>query len=288
MTRRISEPATGPTRRRAVVAGGVVVVAYLLLVVVGGYLSPFARRPLLDGFGSVPPYRWVRPPPPLAHTNQKPTPAKASLTLDPQSGSEANVVSTPDLQVSIAFGPGAFPVHGGARSVSISVKPLAPTGFGTPPRGQALFGNVYRLTARYQPGGPEAPRTSVPGQITLFYPGSPDNLQHNHTVLQSNDGRTWRALQTDDFQGAQQASASITHLGYYAVGQSARGTTKPPPTGRFLYYAILGIVVGGGAAVLVVAEVRTRRRRRERGAGRRTPERRSPPRSKSSRHRRRR
>jgi hypothetical protein len=253
-----------------------VAVFYLALAAISGRLDPFARRPLLDGFGTPTPYRWVSPPPHLTTKNKLPTSASVKLAVDPQTGSEAQVVTTSDLQASLALGRGAFPPRTGSLAVRITVVPQAPPGAPRLSRGTAIFGNVYMLKARYAPSGPDVPRLTSPGQLTLFYPSAPDNLLHKHVVLQSNDGRTWHALATDDFQAAQQASASVDQMGYYAVGQSATGTKKPPATGRLIYYLLLGGLVAAGVAAVVVGEVRARRRRNARSSkssGRRPPRR---------------
>jgi hypothetical protein len=255
------------TRRgRAVRAGVAVAVVYLALAAISGGLDPFARRPLLDGFGTPTPYRWVSPPPHLTTKNKRPASASVKLDVDPQTGSEAQVVTTSDLQVSLALGPGAFPPRPGGPSVRITIVPQAPSGAQTLPRGTSIFGNLYVLKARYSPSGPDVSRLRSPGQLTLFYPSAPDNLLHKHVVLQSNDGRTWRALATDDFQAAQQASASVDLLGYYAVGQSTTGTKKPPATGRLIYYLLLGGLLSVGVVVLVLGEIRLRRGRRARSS----------------------
>src|SRR5207248_8735887 len=95
-------------RRRAAVWGVAATVAYLTGAAVSGHLSPFARRPLLDGTGPPPPYNWVSPPPDLSGGNQPPTPGAFTLDLNPQTGTEADVLSTQDVQVSLAVGTGAI------------------------------------------------------------------------------------------------------------------------------------------------------------------------------------
>jgi hypothetical protein len=248
---------------RAVAVGAAVALAYVALAVVSGHLSPFARRPLLDGFGQPQPYRWVSPPPALASGNKRPASVSTAIHIDPHSGSQADVVSTSDVQASLALGPGTFPPKGAATDVRVTVKPLAPGGFGSAGGGRTLFGNVYRIQATYVPGGAKVSRLAGPGQLTLFYPAAPDNLLRRHVVLESIDGHTWKALPSDDFQGAQQASAQVTSLGYFAVGQSATGSKASAASkGRLVYYLILGVLVGGAVAALVVAEVRIRRSRR--------------------------
>ena len=62
-------------RSRALGAGLAVVIVYAATAILSGHLSPLSSGPLLDGLAPPTAYRWVEPPPELAATNQKPTPA---------------------------------------------------------------------------------------------------------------------------------------------------------------------------------------------------------------------
>ena len=112
--------------RRALVLGLGVAGAYLVLAAVSGRLSPFASRPILDGFAPPPPYHWVSPPPDLASTNKPPSAGRFTLSLDPTTGSKADVFSTADGQVSLALGEGAVPSRPGQDSVALTITPMAP------------------------------------------------------------------------------------------------------------------------------------------------------------------
>jgi hypothetical protein len=247
---------------RTVVGAGVglaAVAAYLLLAMVSGRLSPLARRPLLDGFRPPPAYRWVSPPPDLAGHNQRPASGSARIHLDP-GGSAAAVFATSDAQATLVFPARSFPVMSGASAVTVRVDPIAPPTSASVPTGLRIAGNVYRITATYVPSGGTVTSLRQPGQLTLFYPASPDTLLHKHWVLASPDGKTWTRLPTTDSPSQQLATANIRSLGQFAVGESASGTKAPFPVGRVVYYAILGLLAAGLVFLFVRTELRLRRR----------------------------
>ena len=123
--------------------GVLVVAAYLVATAVSGRLTPLARRPLLDGFVPPPPYRWVSPPPDLASSNKRPGVGRFSIDLDPTTGSQANVFSTPDTQVSLALAQGAIPPRAGDAAVALLIAPLAARGDASLPPAVEIAGNVY-------------------------------------------------------------------------------------------------------------------------------------------------
>src|SRR2546425_2278112 len=119
-------PDPGMTRRtRALLLGLAVAGAYITGAAATARLSILGRAPLLDGFTAPPPYRWVSPPPALASTHLQPASGRFTINIDPQSGSEANVWTTHDAQVSVALGQGAIPPSGHADAI-LRITPLAP------------------------------------------------------------------------------------------------------------------------------------------------------------------
>jgi hypothetical protein len=262
--------------RRALAAGVAVTALYLVLAVVSGRLSPLARRPLLDGFAPPPPYRWVRPPPSLASTNEKPSSGRFTIALG-TGGSEAGVFSTDDSQASLALGQGAIERSPGDRSVLLRITPLAPAAGVSSPGGMALSGNVYRFAADYRPSGSPVASLGSPGQLVLAYPAAADALLHRHTLLRSDDGTSWKAVQSIDSIGQQLVQGDVDGLGYFAVGQAKPGTPRHTSTGTIVYRVILiaGIVVV--VAAIGVAELRNRRRRRRTRRPRPRPGKRPPP-----------
>ncbi len=261
--------------RRALAAGVVVAAVYLVGAAVSGRLSPLARRPILDGFAPPPPYRWVRPPPSLAATNQQPSSGRFAITLDPLTGSEAGVFSTDDGQSSLALGAGAIPASTGDRSVLLQIVPLAPAAGASLPRGMQLSGNVYRITGAYRPSRATVGALSTAGQLVLAYPGATDALQHRHTVLQSTDGTSWTAVQSIDSVGQHLVQGNVSELGYFAVGQTRLGTPARTSSGTIVYRVILFGVLAAIIATIGIAELGIRRRTR--GSRRARQRRRRPP-----------
>jgi hypothetical protein len=244
--------------RLAVITGVLVWAAYVLAAMFSGHLDPLARRPVLDGFAPPAAYRWVKPPPSLAAANLKPTPGGFEVTLDPQSGSEPQVLTTPDAQVSVVLGQGSVPPRVGFSRIDITVTPQAPRAVRVT-ENLSIAGNVVRIEAAYAPGGPPVDAIGAGGQLVLFYPPPLDHLLHDHALLFSTDGITWKELVSQDAAAQQQVLATITQFGYFAVGEKSEGTEKPFPIGRVIYYALIiggvGLIVVG----IVVSELRRRR-----------------------------
>jgi hypothetical protein len=251
---------------------------YLVLATVSGRLSPLARRPLLDGFAPPPPYRWVRPPPSLAPTNQKPSSGRFAIGLA-ATGSEAGVFSTEDSQASLALGPGAIRPEPGEVSVLLKIVPTASASGSSVPKGMVIAGNVYRFTAAYRPSGSQVSKLKDPGQMVLAYP-VPDNLIHQHALLRSADGRSWTAVQSIDSIAQALVQGNVSELGYFAVGQTA-GRPRHTSKGTIVYRVILIAGISAIVAAIGVAELRIRRNRRRsrRPRSRRRP---SPPRRRSN------
>jgi hypothetical protein len=245
---------------------------YVVAAAVSGRLSPLTRRPILDGFAPPPPYRWVRPPPSLATTNQKPSSGRFAITLV-ATGSEAGVFSTDDSQASLALGPGAVRPSPGDHSALLQIVPQGPASGVSLPSGMVIAGNVYRFTAAYRPSGSPVGPFKDPGQMVLAYPVT-DALVHRHTLLRSADGRSWTALQSIDSIGQALVQGNVSELGYFAVGQSTSGTARHTSKGTIAYRVILIAGLSAIVAAIGVAELRIRRRRRRSGRGRR---RRRPP-----------
>jgi hypothetical protein len=264
--------------RRALVLGLGVAGAYLVLAALSGRLSPFAGRPILDGFAPPPPYRWVSPPPDLASTNKPPSAGRFSLRLDPATGSKADVFSTSDGQVSLALGEGAVPYRPGQDSVTLIITPMAPASGVEMPRKLQIAGNVYRIDAEYQPDGTPVPRLRGPARLVMAYPLPLDVAVYHHTTLHSNDGSSWSTVRSTDSLVGQLVHSDVTELGFFAVGQAVLGTTNPssPSSGGTVFVVVL---VAGSAvlAVIVLMEIRRRARRRAARSRRPQPRRRPPP-----------
>jgi hypothetical protein len=253
-----------------------VVVVYLVGAAVGSRLGQLGGRALLDGFAPPPPYDWVSPPPDLAPSNHQPSAGHFTVALEPATGSRARVLSTADSQVSLAIQQGAIAPRSGQTSVAFAIVPLAAAATASVPDSLQIAGNVYRITATYQPGGSSVPRLRRAGRLVMAYPilASPS---YHHVVLRSADRTSFTKLESTDHIVPQLAQANVTDLGSFAVGQLPLGSpTTSKASGR---RTISIVVIIAGLAVLaavVIAEVRRRARRRDRPRRRPAAPRRRP------------
>jgi hypothetical protein len=228
------------------VIGVLVGLLYLGLAAITFRLDPLAGRPLLDGLGPPPAYRWVSPPPELAPGNVPPETADFTVGLD-ESGSQPGVFSSPDLQVSVAFGPGAFPAREGEEGVAVTITHLAPVDAGPPPSGLEIRGNVVRIEARYDPSGTRIEDLTEPTPIAMTYPAEPGSTFIEYTVLSSTDGRTWAPLETLSSPAQHRVGADITSMGYYAVAGPPTESGGGTPTLRIVVIAG-GVLLAAGLA----------------------------------------
>jgi hypothetical protein len=229
-------------RRRALAAGLVVVATYAALAAVSGRISPFARAPILDGGAANQPYRWVNPPPTLAASNIKPSEGVFTLQLGPH-GDLGMVLVTSDNQATIVVDDGAIGPHPGDRSVKFLVVPLDPSTFAPPPgKGVVSFGNVYRLSATYEPSVMPVAKLAKPIDVILAHPVTATLKPTVLDIYSSPDGRTWKKLDSHDSTVAQQVEApGVLTLGYMQVA----GVPAPLP--------LPGTSSGGGGHTLAIA-----------------------------------
>jgi len=207
----------------------------------------------------------VSPPPALAPTNQQPFPGTFTVRIAGDSGSRAAILSTKDYQVSLVLGAGAFPAHGQDTAVSVEVMPVAPDTSAQLPHDEQIAGNVYRITASYQPSGSRIEALDAKAELVLIYPLLSPSASDS-TTLFSLDGRTWRAVRSTDHAGQQSVQSALTALGSYAVGQTpgpipATGSGRRPP-GLLLVAAAVAIAALATFLVAIRARIRTRRGRR--------------------------
>jgi len=253
-------------RSRALGAGLAIAVVYAVTALWSGHLSPLARRPLLDGLAPPTAYRWVRPPPELAATNQKPTPGTFTVELG-NDGSKTAVVTTDDAQVTVILPVGSFESAEGQRSVEVTVEPLA-SAIAHPDEPLHVVGNVYLIDATYRPSGDAAKLASL-ATVVLVYPLLA-NDHGSHSIIWSKTGDRWKALETDDLPSIQQAGADIRELGYVSVaGQPASPTGGGTSEGGSSVATIA--IVAGLIVLAIVAAVLLRKRSRS-GSGERSRE----------------
>ncbi len=266
------------TSGRVVAAGAAIAFVYVAVGVATGRHVLIARRPVFDGFSTTHvPYNWVSPPPALRTTNKAPASGRFQVDLAPDTGSQANVFSTTDGQISLALAQGAIPAQANASGALLTLTPLAATGFGPAPGGRTIVGNVIRIRATYQPGGTPVTAVRIPGQLVLLYPAPPTTFGYTHTLLSSPDGRTWTPLRSIESAAQLLVQANVSTFGYFAVAQARTGPVgNGTPIGKIveIVLGVLIVVVVVGAIGLV--EIRLRRRRRE-GEGPRGERRDQPP-----------
>jgi hypothetical protein len=257
-------------RGRTLAAGLAVAALYLAGAAISGHLSMLARRPVLDGFGSVPPYRWVNPPPPLAPNNQEPGSATKQF---PFAGGllKGGVVSPNDLQITLILQDGAIAPVAGQRSVEVTMSPLDPAKLGSPPSGLAFDGNAYRVEATYRPDGTSAGTLKMPADVALVYPSDATfGLgSTKHVILASASGKEWTSLTTTDLPQSQQASAKTSTFGYFVIGRTG-GAAPAHATSR----SFVPLIVAGAAVLLILLLTSPRvirRFRRGGGSGSPTP-----------------
>jgi hypothetical protein len=240
-------------RTRAVVSGGVVIALYLAGAVLSGHLSPFARRPLLDGLAPVAPYRWVSPPPGAASTNKAPTPGRFTLPFT-RDGIRGGAFATPDVQVTVIVPHGAFTPEPGQRSIELTVQPIAPSRVAPPPGSLVVLGNVVRIEARYEPSGDPVTAPAKAIEVVLLYPFvSTDSGRH--VLLTSPGGTSWTTVRATDHVASAQLLGSIRTFGdVVAAGtRLARASGVSAPSGaRSSVGTVLVLAVGALLVLLVL------------------------------------
>jgi hypothetical protein len=240
-----------PRRARLVAAGLAAAIAYLAGAALSGHLSVLARHPLMDGFVSPQPYRWVSPPPEDAGSNQPPANARMLLNLPHQQG--IGYVHTSDGQVQLIIGKGTWnvPAAKGQAGVLVTVDPLDPAKYSKAPSGLTISGNVYRIATTFQPSGVAAPTFTAPVTLIMEYPplATVGVAPPPRTILWSKDGTTWTRVATQNAHLQQSAYATVRRSGYYAVSVSPSAIAATSSGhGR-----LIGIVVFAALAVFVLA-----------------------------------
>jgi hypothetical protein len=216
---------------------GVALVAVYLLAVTG--TLPLGRnvRPLFEGIGPPPVYRWVKPPAAFASGNIPPRPSDTDIPLGP-TGSQQTGAQSEDNQLVLNLAPNAAAPHPPDTSVRVHIEPLDPATLGPPPPEFRANGNAYRVTLTYEPSGAPVTSLTAGGNVLLTVPLPPAGL------LYSGDGRTWSKLQTQIVPGQPIVGATFSAPGYY------QGATHPAAAPKRGGGGISGTII---VAVLVAA-----------------------------------
>jgi hypothetical protein len=234
--------------RRALALGLALAVVYLAGASLSGRASPLARRPLLDGLAPPTPYRWVNPPAALAADNRPPSGIRFPVKLTAK-GSQLSAFSTPDGQVNFVLSQGAVPPSRGQTQVLVTVEPLDPEQFATPP-GLLVAGNAYRVQASYRPSGRKVTAFGGQSSVGLTYPllSTPIANSAGHVILTSAAGQSWSQLPSTDAPGSHQVSAELHKTGLVEVGVppgTAKSSSKTRTTVLLIASAVAGVVVLG-------------------------------------------
>jgi hypothetical protein len=266
--------------KRAQIATGVALAALYVVVAslsFRGGLLPI--RPLFDGSGPPPPYRWVKPPPDLAQGNVLPTSAHGTMPITAK-GSDAYNLNTDDGQASIIFPPNGVQPKAGETKVNVAMEPLDPATLGAPPAGRDYDGNAYRVTATYARSG--APITIPPTTCSLNGVNACATIVLRYafsaTELYRRDGNAWTKVPAQTASAALQIYGVTDKFGVFiAVDPHLPGGPKKGKSqlGNFIAFA------AGIAAILIgtlAARARAKRRRKGRSTrAKRTKQRREKP-----------
>jgi MYXO-CTERM domain-containing protein len=118
---------------------------------------------------------------------------------------------------------------------------------------------VIRVQATYEPSGTPVDRFGPEGELGLVYPLLFQGVGFTDTVLRSEDGRSWTALESNDAVAQQSVHASVPGPAYFAVGQTPSSSPAggPGSTGSKSIPVVIAVV-----AVLLGAFAFLRRRSR--------------------------
>jgi len=221
-----------PSVRRVGPLGvGVMLLAVYVLAITG--TLPFGHnvRPLFEGIGPPPAYRWVKPPAALASNNVPPAANDTDITLTP-TGSQQSGAQSEDNQVVLNLAPNAVPPHPPDTLLRVHIEPLDPATLGPVPADVRPNGNAYRVTMTYQPSGAPATTITAPGNVLLTVPLPAAGL------LYSGDGRTWTSIGKQTVPGQPIVGGPFNAPGWFV------GATHPQaaPKGSG----------GGNAGVIIV------------------------------------
>lgn len=241
-------------RRAGPLGIGAALVGVYVLAVTG--TLPLGRnvRPLFEGIGPPPAYRWVKPPAAFAAGNVPPKPSDTDIPMTPTGSQQAGAQSE-DNQLVINMAPNAAPTHPPDTSVRIHIEPVDPATLAPLPPDVKPNGNDYLVTLTYQPSGAPVPALAAQGNILLTVPLSAAGM------YSSPDGRTWTKAGVQTVAGQPIVGGPFTASGHYLAA-----THPTPPSsgggGGGSGVIIVAALVGGLALVLGLFPVVRRRLRR--------------------------
>jgi len=250
------------------IASGVAIAALYVVVAQLSFRDGLVpTKPLYDGTGPPPPYRWVNPPPELAKTNTKPSSGSGTTPIGPKHSPAYNV-NTDDAQASVIFPPDGIVPMPGQTSMKITLTPLDPATVASSPPGLDYDGNAYKIMAVYQPSGKPVDIPNVVCSLTNANACATVVLRYafNATKLYRLDGTSWTEVPSQRATSALQIYGNTNKLGVFAAaGPHVVGGKKPKSqTGNIIAFAVGLVAILFGT---FLARVRASRKRRAREAG---------------------
>jgi hypothetical protein len=259
-----------------------VLVAGVVLLGAAWALTPVPSPPLYDGaVGPAEAYLYLQPPPGYHQTGQ---PGSASRGFPVSQGSSgAGFVNTDETppQAQVLAADGTFSYPAGAKSITITVTPVAPP-LPVPASLGRLAGNVYHVTAAADVPGPITVSSAHPITVVLRGPAGTGNAPIARLAEGSS---TWTRVTTVPLGSAPDMVVTNTdQLGYFAItstgSSSSSGSSTSTSTGtgsgsggdggsgRFPVWVIVlaAVVVAGAVGALLLTT--------SRGSGGRPPARR--------------
>jgi hypothetical protein len=221
---------------------GVLLLVVYVLAVTG--TLPFGRniRPLFEGVGPPPAYRWVKPPAAFASGNVPPKPNDTDIPLTP-TGSAQSGAQSEDNQVVLNLAPNAVPAHAPDTSVRIHIEPLDPASLGALPPEFRANGNAYNVAITYQPSGTPISSLTAAGNILLTIPLPAAGL------LYSGDGRTWTNIGKQSVPGQPIVGGPFNAPGWF-LGATHPQTASSSGGGGSSGVIIVAVLVGALALAL--------------------------------------
>jgi hypothetical protein len=214
----VIEQRTRQGRRLGPLGIGVVLLVVYAAAVTG--TLPFGHhvRPLFEGIGPPPAYRWVKPPAAFAADNIPPKPSDTDIPMGPNGSQQAGAQSE-DNQLVLNLAPNAAPPHPPDTSIRVHIEPLDPATLGSLPPEALPNGNAYQVALTYQPSGAPVTTITAPGNILLTVPLPARGLWY------SPDSKSWTRI-------GQQSVANQPIVGgpFNAPGWYMAGTHPPTPS----------------------------------------------------------
>jgi hypothetical protein len=243
-----------PARRLGPLGLGALLLVVYLLAITG--TLPFGRnvRPLFEGIGPPPAYRWVNPPAAFASGNVPPRPSDTDVTLGP-TGSQQSGAQSEDNQLVLNLAPNAAAPHPPDTAVRIHIEPLDPATLGPPPAEFRPNGNAYRVTLTYEPSGRPVDTLTAPGNILLTVPLTAAGL------LSSGDGRTWTNIGKQTVPGQPIVGGAFSGPGWFMGATHAQAPSKGGGGGSSGIIIVAALVAGLALALGLFPLVRKRLRK---------------------------